>query len=282
MIPGSCGIRAGLGNGAIRVKEEDRFRDHISKEPRALTPKEYEAYVAELVRQLDFCKNARLFRNQKFLGVRQPGEYEIDVAVKVKLSEAVDFFLIVECKNWKRPVDRPVIQKLAQTRDAISAHKAAVVSPVGFTAEAVSVAEAHGIALWIISQASWTIVMPMGMLFGGVTPIEVKKYKLLSWKRYKLHRFRKQLLTKLGFRMREQSTSSLSQHDTVLIDVRSGYGPFEAKTPWVRFQHYCRGFTMNSGEPGVDPRTALAQLADELANMLGIAEGEEHRENNGQ
>src|SRR5918911_3225273 len=106
-----------------------------------MTPSEYEEYVSCLVSQLDCFRNAIIVRNQKFDGVRQPGQYEIDVALRVVLSETIDFFLIVECKNWSRPVDRPVIQKLAQTRDALAAHKAAVASPVGFTKEAVQVAE---------------------------------------------------------------------------------------------------------------------------------------------
>ena len=44
-----------------------------------------------------------------------------------------------------------MIQKLAQTRDAIAAHKAIVCSPSGFTQEAIKVAKAHGIALWVIA-----------------------------------------------------------------------------------------------------------------------------------
>jgi hypothetical protein len=120
---------------------------------------QYEEYVSKLVEQLEFCRNAIISRNRKFGGKRQPGEYEIDIAVEVTFGNVAQFLLIVECKNWARPIDRPVVQKLAQTRDAIAAHKAAIASPVGFTKEAIQVAEAHGIALWVISPGHWSTVL---------------------------------------------------------------------------------------------------------------------------
>jgi hypothetical protein len=120
---------------------------------------QYEEFVLELVRQLEFCRNATISRNVKFVGKRQPGQYEIDIAVEVAFGGVARFLLIVECKNWSRPVDRPVVQKLAQTLDAIAAHKAAIASPVGFTKEAIEVAEAHGIALWVIAPGTWSVIM---------------------------------------------------------------------------------------------------------------------------
>lgn len=117
-----------------------------------MTATEYEQYVTEIVREFDFCKQASVSNNRKFEGKRQPGEYEIDIAIEVRFSEVIYFLMIVECKHWNRPVDRPVIQNLAQTRDAISAHKAVVASAEGFSKEAISVAKAHGIALWHIPE----------------------------------------------------------------------------------------------------------------------------------
>src|SRR5262245_59329760 len=113
-----------------------------------MTSSEYEKYVTKIVRQFDFCKHAKISNNRKFQGKRQPGEYEIDIAVDLRFSEAIYFLMIIECKYWNRAIDRPVIQSLAQTRDAISAHKAVVAAIKGFSKEAISVAEAHGIALW--------------------------------------------------------------------------------------------------------------------------------------
>jgi restriction endonuclease len=115
-----------------------------------MTPSDYEQYVTNIVRLFDFCKQATISNNRKFQGKRQPGEYEIDIAVEVNFSEAIYFLMIVECKYWNRPVDRPVIQSLAQTKDAISAHKAIVASLNGFSEEAEAVAVAHNIGLWWI------------------------------------------------------------------------------------------------------------------------------------
>jgi hypothetical protein len=117
-----------------------------------MLPSEYEEYVAQLVLRLEISPDIKIYRNRKFKGLRQPGEYEIDIAAEINIEEALQFLLIVECKNWQRPIDRPVIQKFAQTRDAIGAHKAIVASPIGFTSEAISVAKVHGVALWVASE----------------------------------------------------------------------------------------------------------------------------------
>src|SRR5829696_2598610 len=121
---------------------------------------EYEQYVAKIVRSLEDFKTGKLWTNRKFSGVRQPGEYEVDVALEITLGDSLTFLTIIECKNWKNRVDRPVVQKLAQTRDAIAAHKAVVVSPIGFSPEAIAVSKAHGIALWIVSEIKWDIISP--------------------------------------------------------------------------------------------------------------------------
>ena len=120
---------------------------------------QYATYVSEVVRQLDFCASATVHRNRKFPGKRQPGEYEVDIAIEVCFGDVAYCLFIIECKNWGRPVDRPVVQKLVQTRDAIAAHKAIVVSPVGFSREAILVAEANGVGLWVVCPGRFSIAM---------------------------------------------------------------------------------------------------------------------------
>ena len=116
----------------------------------SLTGQEYEEVVAKVVAQLELFDSGKVFRNRQFPGKTQPGSYEIDIALEVSFQQVIDFLLIIECKNWKRPVDRPVVQKLCQTKEAIGAHKAAIASPVGFTDEARQVASVKGVALWLI------------------------------------------------------------------------------------------------------------------------------------
>ncbi len=120
-----------------------------------MNSRQYEEYVADVVRSLSISKKAKVYMNRKYAGVRQPGSYEIDVACEVWIDKALFFLIIVECKNWKNPVDRPQIQKLIQTRDAISAHKAAFASPVGYTKEAIEVAKANGVALWVVAKGTF-------------------------------------------------------------------------------------------------------------------------------
>jgi Restriction endonuclease len=221
-----------------------------------MTPSEYEAHVAELVRQLDFFENGCVYRNRKFAGVRQPGEYEIDVAVQTKLSGKLDFLLIIECKNWSRPVDRPVVQKLAQTRDAIAAHKAAVVSPVGFTKEAVDVARTLGIALWVISQASWETIM------GLMGPPRVV---------YERYQTRRDFIQQLGIKMSHGGYTR--EVALILVDFAHASKRLDEARSWVRFTHQCVGGSAvgpGSNEPGVDLRLAISSLADEIGQLAGL------------
>jgi Restriction endonuclease len=96
------------------------------------------------------------------------------------LGGSLFFLLIVECKNWGRAVDRPVIQKLVQTRDAIAAHKAVVASPVGFSEEAVEVARANGVALWQISSKLNYIVSYCQRLFTSPYDNSIRLFNILQ------------------------------------------------------------------------------------------------------
>ncbi len=120
-----------------------------------LNAREFEDFVAHLVAGLQFAKGGIVSARKRFPGIRQVGEYEIDVSLEVSLSEELNFLLIVECKNWKRLVGREVIQKIAQTKDAIIADKAAVASAVGFTEDALETAKSLGVALWTVSVDEW-------------------------------------------------------------------------------------------------------------------------------
>jgi hypothetical protein len=128
-----------------------------------LSPAEFEQYVAALVQSLSFAKTGTVYTNKHYQGVRQPGSYEIDVALEIQLAPPIHFTLIVECKNWQRPVDRPIVQKLTQTRDATGADKAAIASPIGFTKEAVVVARTLGVALWVITIDEWLVYYSNGV-----------------------------------------------------------------------------------------------------------------------
>lgn len=63
---------------------------------------EFEDFVVYLVVGFQFVKGGIVFVRKCFFGICQVGEYEIDVFLEVSLSKELSFFLIVECKNWKR------------------------------------------------------------------------------------------------------------------------------------------------------------------------------------
>ena len=242
-----------------------------------MSPSEYEEYVAELVRQLDFGSNFSVTKNSKFVGVRQPGEYEIDVAVKIKLAGTIDFLLIVECKNWSRPVDRPVVQKLAQTRDAVAAHKAAIASPVGFSDEAIAVAQANGIALWVISHTAWSIVM--GVV--GPGPIAWFQYRqrvefvrqvlMTTREGWARRAFRKLVpeFVRLLYLIRNEEKRD--RQELVLVNVSRTRARKLASWRTAFFHESYSGSAVTDGdnEPGVDPRLAVSEIADDCARLLG-------------
>ena len=211
-----------------------------------MTPVEYEAYVEALVRQMSFGPRAAVARNKRYPGVRQRGLYEIDVAVEIDIDSRLKLVVIIECKNRGRPVDRPIVQNLIQTRDAIGAHKGVIASPTGFSQEAVDVARDNGVALWVLSEAVWTTV-------NGLSA---------SPERRRAYRKRKDLIQHLGF-----------QFDAA--PIQAAFVSVAATQPAQeeRFQHPCmRGSGVGEGanEPGVDPRLASSDIVDWCAELLQI------------
>lgn len=67
--------------------------------------KAYEQFVAAVVRGMSFSDKTQVFTNKHYRGVRQPGVYEIDVSCEMWIDAALFFLIIVECKNWARPID---------------------------------------------------------------------------------------------------------------------------------------------------------------------------------
>lgn len=241
-----------------------------------MTPREFEQYVSQVIQQLALSENAKISTNRKFTGKRQPGEYEVDIAVEFRLAELLDILIIVECKNWKRPVDRPVIQKIAQTRDAISAHKAAVVSPVGFTKEAVDVSKNLGVALWVVSFAEKSL-NPMLLRTGETMEAEeienfLRRKKMLPLVGFNLPGNTGDIFSLVNFsdvmhyddpRSRQaildRIRSKLKQQQRSELDIISGE---------IAFSHHCLGSYFMSGQVGIDPRTATAQIVNLLFGCL--------------
>jgi len=246
-------------------------------EPRQLTAAEYEEFVSILVRKLSFWKNGRLYRNKRYPGVRQPGEYEIDIAIEVELDSKLFFRLIIECKNWSRPVTRPVVQQLAQTRDAIGAHKAAVASPVGFSKEAVEVAQACGIALWVMAMPEvWDMVMAMaGFDYHGDFSSDyfILRSKLYTACIIATELFSDQIRLVEGHRASRRFTNEDRERWRTSDPMFRHMGPMfvSSKYPWVAFGDSVHGgsaYPAHLDAPGYDTDLVETQLVKEHVEAL--------------
>jgi len=74
------------------------------------------------------------------------GEYEIDVAVRFQ-AMGVPFLVLVECKRYRKPVEREVVQVLYDRMRSIGAQKGILFSTSKFQSGALEYATRHGIAL---------------------------------------------------------------------------------------------------------------------------------------
>jgi hypothetical protein len=134
------------------LKQKSPIPLSLARVSLATNDKEYGDYVEDIVRNLSISPNGKIYRDKEYIGVRQPGSYKIDISLEMNVDEVLSLLIIVDCKNWKSMVDRVTVQSLIQTRDAISAHKAICVSQFGFSEEAIEVAKAQGIGLWMFAK----------------------------------------------------------------------------------------------------------------------------------
>ena len=121
-----------------------------------MTGTEYERFVrAVLVERLDIPP-VRL-RSTFEAGATLPGmpalEHQIDL-IWFQENEVAEYITIIECKyRGTDPVDQPEIQNLAFVRDSVRAHKALMVTNIGFTSGARALAQSQKIALLVVNPS---------------------------------------------------------------------------------------------------------------------------------
>ena len=253
-----------------------------------MTSKEFENYTLTVINQLKLTENARVEKNARLKGVRQSGTYEIDIAVYYRVADLIDIKLLIECKNWGRPVDRPVIQKIVQTKDAVSAHKAAVVSPVGFTKEARDVAKDLGVALWVLSIGKH--IEPLKAIHYCLSGEQLRKM-LEPDQSYEAYESRKALLSGLGyigyskfgdaFSLADFSSVTEVEDENLRLQkvdkakkrlekqeiVNSHLRQIEPE--YMRYQHTCFHNMGQHGMPGFDTRLASTEILNLLLGCWG-------------
>jgi len=117
-----------------------------------LNPKDYEKFVARLMRRLakqDLVDGPSLKHLAKLEG--KSGQiYEIDISYTFTVA-AAKYLTLVECKHWNKPVGRNIVAAFSSVIDDIGAHKGIIVTTVGFQEGAIGLASKLGIALFKVS-----------------------------------------------------------------------------------------------------------------------------------
>ena len=94
--------------------------------------------------QSEFAGEAEIKRDDHILGIDSKTSRQIDISIRQRVGQ-YSLLIAIECKDYKRPVDVPVIEAFVTKVRDIRAHKGAVISSRGFTTSALEVARHHGI-----------------------------------------------------------------------------------------------------------------------------------------
>lgn len=111
-----------------------------------ITPEEYELQVKKWLESAGHELSDFSAVHREVLSGAD-GEYEIDVVVRFKALQGIQFKTLVECKKHKNPIKRELVQALHQKQLSLGANKAILVSTSNFQEGAIDFAKAHGIAL---------------------------------------------------------------------------------------------------------------------------------------
>jgi len=118
---------------------------HENMQLREPTPKEFELAVKEHLESLGRNLDAFEARHRESLGTGDES-YEIDITARFRALE-VDFLVLVECKKWKRRVEREDVQVLHDRMHSVGAQKSIMYATSGFQSGAVEYAQPRGIGL---------------------------------------------------------------------------------------------------------------------------------------
>lgn len=233
---------------------------------------DYEAYVEAVVSQLSFWRDATVARNRRFPGVRQSGSYEIDISFELDLTDLARLHVIVECKNHRRPVTRPTVQQLAQTRDAIGAHKAAIASPVGFSSGAVDVARDLGIALWVIAWNEPSVMVVQANT-GLRTNVITELYRGTRDGYLRLLGIEPESIERADFSLLDASESKRLPRPRPMRGSAARLAivsPSEHPPPFVRFSRRAdpEAPLEFAGEPAMDEHHATSQILSWLSHRI--------------
>lgn len=99
----------------------------------AARSRELELLAAKIQKQLS--PDAEIIHDAKLPGRRSRVQRQIDVLVKQRIGQ-YEMLVVLECKDYARPVDVKGVEEFHGLLDDVGAHKGAMVCPRGFTAAA--------------------------------------------------------------------------------------------------------------------------------------------------
>lgn len=112
--------------------------------PLALKPVEFELEVRKILDALGHdIQDYHSEHRERIQGT--DGDYEIDVSVRFQ-ALGMSFLVLVECKHYKNPVKREVLQILYDRMRSVGAQKGAIFASSGFQSGALEYASTHNIA----------------------------------------------------------------------------------------------------------------------------------------
>lgn len=115
-------------------------------DPVILTPEQFEIEVEKLLIKLGSGRLAEFKINRLESLQGSDGEYEIDITVRFEALGG-SFLVLVECKHYKSPIKRELIQILHDRLRAVGAQKGMLFATTRFQRGAIEYAKQHGIAL---------------------------------------------------------------------------------------------------------------------------------------
>lgn len=116
-----------------------------------MTPTEFEIYSLEILKASTAGLMNVQFEHNKIIKAYD-GTYQIDGYIEFEVM-GIKYKTIVECKLYKNPISREIIQKVNDNLRAIGAQKGIVISTSNFQSGAIKYAKEHGIALIQMTEA---------------------------------------------------------------------------------------------------------------------------------
>jgi len=107
--------------------------------------KKFEKLVSQI--QESLAPSAQVVLNEKVLGKITQTNRQVDISVKQNIGH-YKIFIVIECKDYKDPVDINIIEGFVEKLKDLEANKGVIVSASGFTETAKKKAEAAGIEIY--------------------------------------------------------------------------------------------------------------------------------------